>query len=90
MDSDKPGRDEKKRLEKVVDNMDEHVYFISDVEGKTIESLLSDKIKNSLKNKEKTLMAKEFNSKILKNEIILDEETEENFKKLFTKIGVKV
>lgn len=90
LDSDKPGRDEKKRLEKVVDNMDEHVYFISDVEGKTIESLLSDKIKNSLKNKEKTLMAKEFNSKILKNEIILDEETEENFKKLFTKIGVKV
>jgi len=90
LDSDKPGRDEKKRLEKVVDNMDEHVYFVSDVEGKTIESLLSDKIKNSLKNKEKTLMAKEFNSKILKNEIILDEETEENFKKLFTKIGVKV
>lgn len=90
LDSDKPGRDEKKRLEKVVDNMDEHVYFVSDNEGKTIESLLSDKIKNSLKNREKTLMAKEFNSKILKNELVLDKETEENFKNLFTKIGVKV
>ena len=90
LDSDKPGRDEKKRLEKIVDNIDEHVYFVSDDEGKTIESLLSDKVKNRLENREKTLMAKEFNKKIMTKELILDEETENNFKKLFSRIGVEI
>lgn len=90
LDSDKPGRDEKKRLEKIVDNIDEHVYFVSNDEGKTIESLLSDKVKNRLENKEKTLMAKEFNKKIMTKKLILDEETENNFKKLFNRIGVEI
>lgn len=61
---------------------------------KTIESILSSDMMNELENKydgttdTKTICATEFREKIMKNKIEVDEETKENYKTLFSRLGI--
>lgn len=65
------------------------------IEVKTIESILSDDDTNKLDtpydgtDKTKTIAAMEFRSKVLNGELVIDELTGENFRRLFKELGIK-
>lgn len=88
-DNDKEGVNVCNAIKKSVDNADEKLFFVNDEYGKTIESLLSDKIKDEINVGDKTLNAKKFAHLIRNKDTFLDEETISNFSRLLSKLGIK-
>ena len=88
-DNDKEGVNVCNAIKKSVDNADEKLFFVNDEYGNTIESLLSDKIKDEINVGDKTLNAKKFAHLIRNKDRFLDEETISNFSGLLSKLGIK-
>lgn len=103
-DFDKAGYDEYKEIKKFHDTLEEKMYFVNQQKipnlkemkdnPLTIESLISSKDFNKLTNSKdgsfssKTLTSKEFHDKIKASQIILEEETLNNFNKLFSILDI--
>ena len=87
-DNDPEGIKAYSDIQKYIDNYEDKLYFISDNEGDNIESLLSGKIKEIIKSSSKTIAAKRFSYMLEENMLELDEETKQNFEKLFRKIKI--
>jgi len=98
LDRDKAGREEYKNLiEIILEDRDRLIIFNNECEcgandnitcscQKTIEDMFSDDTIKQIEAVDKTLKAKEFHQKVLDDEIIVDELTKDNFRKLFERI----
>jgi len=105
LDYDKAGYDEYKEIKNFHDSLNRKMYFVNqsktpDLDSmkanpQTIESLISAKDFNKLTNSKggsfssKTLSAKEFHDKVKNDQLLPEEETINNFKKLFAILEMK-
>lgn len=87
-DNDKDGVKVCYAIKKSLETPDEKLFYVSDTYGSTIESLLSDKIKEEINVGDKTLNAKKFAYLVRNKDTFLDEVTISNFKALLSKLGI--
>ena len=73
-------------IKNYLDNYEDKLFFVSDNEGDCIESLLSNEMKEQIESSSKTIAAKKFSSMLEKNILEVDDETKQNFERLFRKI----
>ena len=64
------------------------MYFVSKKKNSTIESLLSENVKKKIEVGSKTLNAKMFIKLLNNSKEFLDDQTINNFKELFTTLGI--
>lgn len=86
-DNDQKGVNSFEQIKRSIEDYENKLFFVHEEYGNTIESLLSEHVKNVIEQGSKVLNAKEF-SRMVNNKIeFLDEETLANFSNLFIKLG---
>lgn len=90
LDNDSEGIKNYGKIKKHLSNCEKYLFFVSDTPGDTIESLLSDEVKEKIDVGDKTLNAKKFSSLIESDPSFIDSKTINNFEKLFNKLGFKI
>lgn len=89
LDNDRQGQNAYKRIEKILtEDTPRFVFYIHDDSGSTVESLMKYETKYKFDDVSKTVIAKRFMNDVLKGEHIPAEETINNFKNLFFKLGI--
>ena len=88
LDNDSEGIKVYESLKKSLDNYENILFFVNDTYDSTIESLLSEDVKQKIDVGSKTLNAKKFATLIKQDKKFLDKDTENNFNELLSKLGI--
>lgn len=88
LDNDSEGIKVYESLKKSLDNYENILFFVNDTYDSTIESLLSEDVKQKIDVGSKTLNAKKFATLIKQDKKFLDKDTENNFNELLSKLEI--